>query len=89
LGERKYFFGNFNLHYFFFSLFYFKIWKFSHFFSCIPRNWGAMIFGTSVALLSSVFLPREWGKALGYNFAAVYLGISFGPFWGEFLTKNF
>lgn len=48
-----------------------------------------MIFGTSVALLSSVFLPREWGKALGYNFAAVYLGISFGPFWGEFLTKNF
>ena len=50
---------------------------------------GAMIFGTSVALLSSVFPPGERGKALGYNSAAVYLGLSLGPFLGGFLTKIF
>lgn len=50
---------------------------------------GAMIFGTSIALLSSVFLPGERGKALGYNSAAVYLGLSLGPFLGGFLTQIF
>ena len=48
---------------------------------------SAMIFGTGVAILTSVFPPRERGKALGINVAAVYLGLSLGPFLGGFLTQ--
>jgi len=47
-----------------------------------------MIFGTSIAILTSVFPPGERGKALGINVAAVYLGLSLGPFFGGFLTEN-
>ncbi|RKX97474.1 MAG: MFS transporter, partial [Spirochaetes bacterium] len=50
---------------------------------------SAMIFGTSVAILTSVFPPGERGKVLGINAAAVYLGLSFGPFLGGFLTQYF
>jgi len=50
---------------------------------------GAMIFGTSVAILTSVFPPGERGRALGINVASVYLGLSVGPFLGGFLTENF
>jgi len=50
---------------------------------------GAMIFGTSVAILTSVFPAGERGHALGINAAAVYLGISLGPFLGGFLTESF
>jgi EmrB/QacA subfamily drug resistance transporter len=50
---------------------------------------GAMIFGTAVAILTSVFPPGERGKALGINVAAVYLGLSLGPFLGGFLTQHF
>ncbi len=49
---------------------------------------GAMIFGTGVALITSVFPPKERGRALGYNVAAVYLGLSLGPVLGGFLTHN-
>lgn len=48
---------------------------------------SAMIFGTGVAILTSVFPPRERGKALGINVASVYLGLSLGPFLGGFLTQ--
>jgi len=48
---------------------------------------GAMIFGTGVAILTSVFPPRERGKVLGINVAAVYLGLSLGPFLGGLLTQ--
>ena len=37
---------------------------------------GGMIFGTSVALLTSIFPPGKRGLALGVNVAAVYLGLS-------------
>lgn len=47
---------------------------------------GAMIFGTGVAILTSVYPPRERGKALGINVAAVYTGLSVGPFAGGLLT---
>lgn len=47
---------------------------------------GAMIFGTGVAILTSVFPPRERGRALGISVAAVYIGLSLGPFLGGFLT---
>ncbi|MBI4634162.1 MAG: MFS transporter [Deltaproteobacteria bacterium] len=50
---------------------------------------GAMIFGTGVAMLISVFPLGERGKALGINVAAVYLGLSVGPFLGGFLTQHF
>ncbi len=50
---------------------------------------GAMIFGTGVAILTSVFPARERGKALGINVAAVYLGLSLGPFLGGLLTQHF
>lgn len=48
---------------------------------------SAMIFGTGVAILTSVFPPRERGKALGINVASVYLGLSLGPSLGGFLTQ--
>lgn len=48
---------------------------------------GAMIFGTSVALLTSVFPPERRGAALGVNVAAVYLGLSLGPFLGGVMTS--
>jgi EmrB/QacA subfamily drug resistance transporter len=50
---------------------------------------GAMIFGTSIAILSSVFPAGERGRALGINVASVYLGLSAGPFLGGFLTEHF
>jgi len=49
---------------------------------------GAMIFGTGVAILTSVFPEGERGKALGINVAAVYLGLSLGPFLGGVLTEQ-
>lgn len=50
---------------------------------------AAMIFGTGVAILTSVFPPGERGKALGINVAGVYLGLSLGPVVGGFLTHYF
>jgi EmrB/QacA subfamily drug resistance transporter len=49
---------------------------------------AAMIFGTGLAILTSVFPPGERGKVLGINVAAVYLGLSLGPFLGGFLTQQ-
>ncbi len=48
---------------------------------------SAMIFGTGVAILTSVFPPGERGRALGINVAAVYIGLSAGPFAGGILTQ--
>jgi EmrB/QacA subfamily drug resistance transporter len=50
---------------------------------------GAMIFGTGVAILTSVFPLRERGRALGINAAAVYTGLAVGPLVGGFLTGHF
>ena len=50
---------------------------------------GAMIFGTGVAILTSVFPVGERGRVLGINVAAVYLGLSLGPFLGGLLTQYF
>jgi len=50
---------------------------------------SAMIFGTGVAILTSVFPAQERGRVLGINVAAVYAGLSFGPFLGGFLTEHF
>jgi EmrB/QacA subfamily drug resistance transporter len=49
---------------------------------------GGMIFSNGLAILSSVFPPTERGKAIGINAAAVYVGLSIGPFLGGFLTHQ-
>jgi len=49
---------------------------------------GAMNFGTSTAILTSVYPPKERGKVLGINVAAVYLGLSLGPTIGGILTQT-
>ena len=48
-----------------------------------------MIFGTAVAILTSVYPPGERGKALGIYITAVYFGLSMGPFLGGILTEHF
>ncbi len=47
---------------------------------------GAMIFGTGVAILTSVHPSGSRGRALGLNTAAVYTGLSLGPVFGGFLV---
>ncbi len=49
---------------------------------------GAMMFGTGVAILISIYPPAKRGWALGINVAGVYLGLSFGPFVGGLLTDH-
>jgi EmrB/QacA subfamily drug resistance transporter len=50
---------------------------------------GAMIFGTSLAIITSVFKVGERGRAMGINITAVYLGLSTGPVIGGLLTQYF
>ena len=50
---------------------------------------GAMIFGTSLAIITSVFGPGERGRAMGINITAVYTGLSGGPVIGGMLTQYF
>jgi len=49
---------------------------------------GAMLAGTAIALLTTVFPANERGKALGINVAATYLGLSMGPVLGGILTHH-
>ncbi len=49
---------------------------------------SAMAFATSMAIIVSVFPPRERGRALGITVAAVYFGLSAGPFLGGILTEH-
>ncbi len=50
---------------------------------------GAMIFGTSIAIISGIFPPAERGGALGINVAFTYTGLSVGPVVGGALTEAF
>ncbi|NYT08269.1 MAG: MFS transporter, partial [Methanomicrobiales archaeon] len=50
---------------------------------------AALIFGTAVAILSSVTPPQERGRAIGIYTTAVYSGLSLGPFFGGLLTGYF
>ncbi len=50
---------------------------------------SAMIFGTGMAILTSVFPIEERGRVLGISVAATYLGLSLGPVLGGFLTDQF
>lgn len=47
---------------------------------------ASMIFATAMPILISVVSPDQRGKALGYSVAAVYFGLSTGPFIGGLIT---
>jgi EmrB/QacA subfamily drug resistance transporter len=47
---------------------------------------SAMIFGTNMAILTSVFSIRERGRALGINTSVVYFALASGPFLGGMMT---
>ncbi len=47
---------------------------------------SAMMFGTNLAIISSLFPPKERGKALGVNSAVVYAAAAAGPFLGGMMT---
>jgi len=52
------------------------------------QGFGAsMIFATGMPILISVFPVGQRGKALGITVAAVYLGLSVGPFFGGIITQ--
>jgi multidrug resistance protein len=50
---------------------------------------GALIFSVNIAMITSVFPPRERGRALGLNSVVVALGISAGPTLGGIITQYF
>ncbi len=50
---------------------------------------SALIFGTAIAILTSVVSKQERGRWLGYYITAVYLGLTIGPFLGGLLTTQF
>ena len=50
---------------------------------------SSMCFATGMALLVSVYPPRERGKVLGIAVAAVYSGLSCGPFFGGLIVNHF
>jgi EmrB/QacA subfamily drug resistance transporter len=47
----------------------------------------AMMFGTSLAIVTSVYPPEQRGWALGITVASVYSGGALGPFLGGLLTQ--
>ena len=56
----------------------------------VIQGLGAALFVTTgMAILTSIFPPRKRGRAIGIYVAAVYVGLSVGPFAGGFLTQHF
>jgi len=49
---------------------------------------SSMMFGTSTAILTSIFPPQERGRVLGLNAAMVYTGLSLGPVLGGSINHN-
>ena len=48
---------------------------------------SAMFVTTGMAILTSVFPPSHRGRVIGIYVAAVYIGLSAGPFAGGFITR--
>ncbi len=48
---------------------------------------AAMFVTTGMAVITSIFPPHKRGRAIGIYVAAVYIGLSVGPFAGGFLTQ--
>ena len=59
------------------------------FFRVLQGFGGSMIFGTSVAILTSVFPQQKRGRALGFSTAAVYTGLSGGTISRRFHDHRF
>ena len=49
---------------------------------------AAMFVTTGMAIVTSVFPPERRGHAIGFYVAAVYIGLSVGPFAGGILTQH-
>lgn len=49
---------------------------------------SAMTFGTGMAILTSIYPPRERGRVLGINVATVYTGLSLGPVLGGAMNQH-
>lgn len=56
-------------------------------FRAIQGIGSAMVFGTGMAIITSVYPPTERGKAIGYTVTSVYIGLSLAPFLGGILTQ--
>ncbi|WP_205747336.1 MFS transporter [Desulfopila sp. IMCC35006] len=50
---------------------------------------AAMFITTGMAILTSIFPPNKRGRVIGIYVAAVYIGLSVGPFVGGMLTQHF
>ena len=48
---------------------------------------SAMIFGTAMAIVTSVYPPKERGRVIGMNVTAVYVGLSISPLIGGIMTQ--
>lgn len=59
------------------------------FFRVIQAIGSSMIFGSGMAIITSVFPVKERGKAMGITVASVYSGLTLGPFVGGILTEQF
>ncbi len=56
---------------------------------CILQGIGSsMIYGTGVAIITSIFSAGERGRALGIQVSSVYIGQSLGPFISGFLIEH-
>lgn len=49
---------------------------------------AALMMATSLAILTAVFPPQSRGRVIGITVAAVYIGLSAGPFLGGLLTQQ-
>jgi EmrB/QacA subfamily drug resistance transporter len=56
-------------------------------FRAIQGIGSAMVFGTGVAIITSVYPPNQRGKAIGITVTSVYIGLSLAPFLGGMLTQ--
>ena len=59
------------------------------FFRSVQGIGSALFFSTGMAIITSVFLNKGRGAALGWVVAAVYTGLTCGPFLGGWLTDVF
>ncbi len=56
---------------------------------CLSGIGSAMMFGTSMAILTSSIPPEKRGRAFGINTAVVYSSLAIGPLLGGLLTQYF
>jgi len=50
---------------------------------------AAMLYATQVAIISSVFPPKQRGHAIGMTVSTIYLGLTCGPLLGGFLIDYY